>query len=746
MGHVQQSNENRFFSLLLYILGFLLFWEWLRPLSVISKGTDVSYFVSFAAFSFLLSYLRLPYWASFPAKLLGMGYALHILYFYNTPILDPLWLHYFFEDFSINFSFMIHGNWEGMTDLFRSFLFFVLLWIVSYLMHYWLIQARRLFLFFFVTIIYLTVLDSFTMYHADGAIVRTMIIGLVLIGLLRLIRVQEQEGVIFERGRWPFSWFVGLCLLIVLTLLVGLAAPKVGPQWPDPVPFITKAANGYGDSSGGSGSGGKRIGYGTDDTRLGGAFQMDDTLVFTATTQNAHYWKIETRDTYTGKGWATPANQFKTLNSMTSLNANTILKRFGPDTKTIKQTDTIQMKLPSFPQLAYGGEISSVSGINANQLRVNQISGKIEPELRGRIVTPKTYTVTYQYPTFSVPLLKEVKASANDPEDIKVTDLQLPSDVPARVKALAEKLTGPYSNRYDKAQAIVNYFNTNGYEYNTQDVPYPSKGQDYVDQFLFDSKVGYCDNFSTSMVVLLRSVGIPARWVKGFSEGTYQSSTTQASKFDITESDAHSWVEVYFPGTGWVPFEPTVGFTNPANFSYTEPSGSQNKSSTTAQQKQKSQTNTNNQKQPKPNQLQHNNPTTQKGSHALLSGLSFKQGFWLAVLAVLILMIAVFVLFRTRRKWLPIWWKRRFGHRKDEEALDEAFEKLMKLLALSGYRKKENQTLREFARDVDRRFGTFEMSKLVRQMEKRRYSSQSNSTEWAESKELWENMINRIRA
>ncbi len=81
-----------------------------------------------------------------------------------------------------------------------------------------------------------------------------------------------------------------------------------------------------------------------------------------------------------------------------------------------------------------------------------------------------------------------------------------------------------------------------------------------MDYFLFDTKVGYCDNFSTAMVVLLRAAGLPARWAKGFTGG-YQTGTKDDNKiYTILNSNAHSWPEVYFPGFGWLPFEPTRFF------------------------------------------------------------------------------------------------------------------------------------------------------------------------------------------
>nr|WGD97835.1 transglutaminase-like domain-containing protein [Bacillus safensis] len=98
--------------------------------------------------------------------------------------------------------------------------------------------------------------------------------------------------------------------------------------------------------------------------------------------------------------------------------------------------------------------------------------------------------------------------------------LQLPSTLPERVKTLANSLTETKDNMYDKAKAIEDYLGSAKFSYETQNVAVPGRNEDYVDQFLFDTMIGYCDNFSTSMIVMLRSIGIPARWVKGYTSGT----------------------------------------------------------------------------------------------------------------------------------------------------------------------------------------------------------------------------------
>jgi hypothetical protein len=84
----------------------------------------------------------------------------------------------------------------------------------------------------------------------------------------------------------------------------------------------------------------------------------------------------------------------------------------------------------------------------------------------------------------------------------------------------------------------------------------PPASADVADYFLFDLKAGYCDYYATAMAVMARSVGLPARLVMGYANGSYNYSTAE---YIVTAADAHSWVEIYFPGTGWVEFEPTAG-------------------------------------------------------------------------------------------------------------------------------------------------------------------------------------------
>lgn len=144
--------------------------------------------------------------------------------------------------------------------------------------------------------------------------------------------------------------------------------------------------------------------------------------------------------------------------------------------------------------------------------------------------------------------------------------LQSSGTVTGRTSALARRLALGADSRYAAVRAVEDHLRaTTRY---TLDAPVPDEDQDAVDDFLFRSKQGFCEQYATAEVVLLREMGIPARLAVGFSGGGLPSSdagvdptVTDGSTRLVRESDAHAWVEVWFPGAGWVASDPTAGST-----------------------------------------------------------------------------------------------------------------------------------------------------------------------------------------
>lgn len=128
---------------------------------------------------------------------------------------------------------------------------------------------------------------------------------------------------------------------------------------------------------------------------------------------------------------------------------------------------------------------------------------------------------------------------------------QLPDSLPQRVKDLAYEITRDKETRYDKLKAIEEYLLK--YEYNQSPGKVPEEA-DFVDYFLFENKKGYCTSFASAMVVMARSIGIPARYVEGYVVDYDEKNDIG---YIVRNNNAHAWAEAYFDGAGWIPFEAT---------------------------------------------------------------------------------------------------------------------------------------------------------------------------------------------
>ena len=181
---------------------------------------------------------------------------------------------------------------------------------------------------------------------------------------------------------------------------------------------------------------------------------------------------------------------------------------------------------------AYGPLVKSGGGLRLNEYYGWGMSYEVESLVR-------------------FPTPEQLRAASDDyPESLKERHLEVPQTC-WRVEKLAKQITAGRTNAYDKAVAIQNYLEAN-YRYDVNAPAMPSS-EDVVSYFLFKSRRGYCDVFASAMVIMCRSVGIPARWVTGFATGEFDSSQ---NAFRVRAKDSHAWVELYFPGYGWIEFDP----------------------------------------------------------------------------------------------------------------------------------------------------------------------------------------------
>ncbi|PLT31934.1 transglutaminaseTgpA domain-containing protein [Bacillus sp. V5-8f] len=730
---IESRKYDSLVQLVLYAFGFFMLWEWIRPVKELTETNNIKPFIIFMALSMVLHYFQVKIWLRYIVLLVFLGFSLHQLY-YETSIYNATWLTDLFGEFASDVSLLFKARFLEISFEFQTLLVFILLWLITYLLHYWITVKKNIFLFFIVTVVVISVLDTFTEYDASFAIVRLIGIGFSAIGFLTLFRLSSQEKLTISVPSLR-KWIIPLVIMVGLSSYVGLAAPKLSPQWPDPVPFITS----YSEQAGGSGET-NRIGYGVDDTKLGGGFRNDDTVVFRANASTSHYWKVESKDFYTGKGWVLSQedDHYTQFANGEEFSGGTVLP---PGVNKVDLQADISVDLPythvPYPESSSVNLIDSPTGeVYRYYFNTERITSFNEA---GGALKLRRVELTYSMPRFDINEMRKMnmRDGINMGPEFMNQYTQIPTAFPDRVKQLAEEITAGKENWYDQAKAIEDYFDSGDFVYDQNDIPYPEETQDYVDQFLFETQTGYCDNFSTAMVMLLRSIDIPARWTKGYTEGT-QVSYDGNTVYEVTNNNAHSWVEVFFPNVGWVPFEPTKGFTNMTNFY----DGSTEAAAALTQQQQNNQTP---QAATKPaptkeEEASKENATQPESNHQSNWFTSHWKTLWIFTGAMLLVCLLIY---KFRGRWLPNLLIMVYKRKADEQSFTKAYLILLRQLNRIGLKRPEGQTLREYAEHVDSYFHSGEMGKITRSYEKHIYRGDLSSGEWEQNRKLWENLIKK---
>jgi hypothetical protein len=219
---------------------------------------------------------------------------------------------------------------------------------------------------------------------------------------------------------------------------------------------------------------------------------------------------------------------------------------------------TVLMEPTSTDALFVAPRIADIRGRFANVVRRPGSffpSGFLLRDATGAIFNPAHNAVTTRYDALSLlPVVapSELRnASSEFPQAIRSVYLQLPRRLDPRIPKLAQDATAQAGNEYDRVTAISRYLDSHyRYTLNLQG-PVPA---DPLANFLFVRRAGHCEYFASAMTIMLRTLGIPARYVTGFAPGEYND---VAGDYIVRASDAHAWVEVYFPGYGWLTFDPT---------------------------------------------------------------------------------------------------------------------------------------------------------------------------------------------
>jgi len=318
---------------------------------------------------------------------------------------------------------------------------------------------------------------------------------------------------------------------------------------------------------------------------LGGAVNLGNSPVFEVWASEPHYWRAVAYDTYTGNGWT------NTDNATLELRPDHSVLNPVPYLKQKEFTHTVRMLESGEDLLFFAGQFVRSSLFARARLAPVSLSAGPQPTTLVVLGTPSLYMTPLQLSgrqealdvsklsagqqATEVSMLYALRtlrrnqsytivslvsnatvgqlhtAGTDYPDWVTKRYLQLPPHLPRRVRLLSREITQGASTPYDQAVAIQDYLRRITYD---QYISAPPAGHDVVDWFLFENRRGYCDYYATAMAVMCRAIGIPARVSQGYTPGEYMPATRS---YQVHQLDAHAWPEVYFPGYGWIEFEPT---------------------------------------------------------------------------------------------------------------------------------------------------------------------------------------------
>ena len=270
--------------------------------------------------------------------------------------------------------------------------------------------------------------------------------------------------------------------------------------------------------------------YAGDTVSISGPIQLSPEVRYRVQADEEAYWRVASYDRYTGDGWVRSQGG----------SAGDGLASPPGDSRTLEQEYTAEADIATLPA---AWRATDVSGVPVPV----QVAGNGDLEPASPLAEGESYDVTSEVPTASPGQLRS--AGTEYPDEVEERYTQLPASTPDRVGDRTERLTANADNPYDTARVIEEWLKEE-YRYSLE-VERPEG--DIADAFLFEMDAGYCTYYATTMVAMLRTQGIPARFVTGYSPGQQ----VDDDEWVVRGSNAHAWVEVYFPGHGWIEFDPT---------------------------------------------------------------------------------------------------------------------------------------------------------------------------------------------
>jgi transglutaminase-like putative cysteine protease len=309
----------------------------------------------------------------------------------------------------------------------------------------------------------------------------------------------------------------------------------------------------------------------SDNLPLGLGNPLGDEILFTVLVPRSAkdlprlYWRGRTYDKYEDGNWSTTADTTEKFSPDNDklVPADTV---YGvPDTFYFTTYITNQSLLYLIPDLTWISRSGEYKYFPVEGNKADLVLMRTSRNLQAG----ETYSAKSML--FNPTILQLDTAGENYPDWVTERYLQLPRNFSPHVTSLAEDITRGKESPYDKAVAITDYLRQN-IKY-VEQVSAPPPNTDQLEWFLFETKQGFCNYYATAEVLMLRSVGVPARLAVGYAQGE---PNDEGTTYYVLQKNAHAWVEVYFPGIGWVEFEPTASqspIVRPEGVAHTDQSG-----------------------------------------------------------------------------------------------------------------------------------------------------------------------------
>ncbi len=280
--------------------------------------------------------------------------------------------------------------------------------------------------------------------------------------------------------------------------------------------------------------------------------RLSDKVVMKVRSEEATPYRGVVFDEYNGKGWViSDKEEPETLSSGGPRFDTAMARKSEPVEGPTRQVAQVFHVERDASNVIFGAYKPETVFFPTSSIKIDRYNSLRAPY---KIPEGSTYSVVSQIPTSTPDDLRG--AGTGYPAGVAERYTELPTDSDlSRTRALAEEITTGTNNPYDAVAKMNEYLKTE-YPYDLS-IP-PQRGRmDAVEYFLFEQQRGYCEQFGSSLAVMARSLGIPARLATGYVSGEYNPFT---GLYEVKASDAHAWVEVYFPGYGWSTFDPTPGF------------------------------------------------------------------------------------------------------------------------------------------------------------------------------------------